>query len=87
VVVDGHGQIGLTRGETPSTHIIKAPIERLDQTVVSEAFCPMVGRQLGVNVVNASAQRVAGKEFLLVERRYDRQASEAGIVRLHHADR
>src|ERR1700729_4353696 len=47
VVVDDHGRIGLTRGQTPSTHIIRTPIERLDHTVVNEAFCPMVGRQLG----------------------------------------
>ncbi|MDQ6804321.1 MAG: HipA domain-containing protein [Actinomycetota bacterium] len=56
VVVDDSGRIGLTRGQTPSTHIIKTPIERLDHTVVNEAFCLMVGRQLGVDVVDASAQ-------------------------------
>ena len=74
VVVDDSGRIGLTRGQTPSTHIIKMPIERLDHTVVNEAFCPMVGRQLGADVVDASAQRVAGQEFLLVKR-YDRRAN------------
>ena len=85
VVVDDHGRIGLTRGQTPSTHIIKTPIERLDHTVVNEAFCPMVGRQLGVEVVDASAQRVAGQEFLLVKR-YDRHEAHDGIVRLHQED-
>ena len=85
VVVDDSGRIGLTRGQTPSTHIIKTPIERLDHTVVNEAFCPMVGRQLGVDVVDASAQRVAGQEFLLVKR-YDRHESNDGIVRLHQED-
>jgi serine/threonine-protein kinase HipA len=85
VVVDDSGRIGLTRGQTPSTHIIKTPIERLDHTVVNEAFCPMVGRELGVDVVDASAQRVAGQEFLLVKR-YDRSESSDGIVRLHQED-
>jgi serine/threonine-protein kinase HipA len=85
VVVDSSGRIGLTRGQTPSTHIIKTPIERLDHTVVNEAFCPMVGRQLGVDVVDASAQRVAGQEFLLVKR-YDRHETNDGIVRLHQED-
>ncbi len=42
VVVDDSGRIGLTRGQTPSTHIIKTPIERLDHSVVNEAFCLMV---------------------------------------------
>jgi serine/threonine-protein kinase HipA len=85
VVVDDSGRIGLTRGQTPSTHIIKTPIERLNHTVVNEAFCPMVGRQLGADVVDASAQRVAGQEFLLVKR-YDRRESDDGIVRLHQED-
>ena len=85
VVVDDYGRIGLTRGQTPSTHIVKTPIERLDHTVVNEAFCPMVGRQLGVEVVHASARRVAGQEFLLIER-YDRHEAHDGIVRLHQED-
>jgi len=81
VVVDDHGRIGLTRGQTPSTHIIKTSIERLDHTVVNEVLCPMVGRQLGVEVVDASAERVAGHEFLLV-RCYDRHEVHDGIARL-----
>ena len=35
VVVDDSGRIGLTRDQTPSTHIIKTPIERLDHTAVN----------------------------------------------------
>jgi len=85
VVVDDSGRIGLTRGQTPSTHIIKTPIERLDHTVINEAFCPMVGRRLGVDVVDASARRVAGQEFLLVAR-YDRRVFDDGIMRLHQED-
>jgi serine/threonine-protein kinase HipA len=45
----------------------------------------MVGRQLGVDVVDASAQRLGGQEFLLVKR-YDRHESSDGIVRLHQED-
>jgi serine/threonine-protein kinase HipA len=85
VVVDDSGRIGLTRGQTPSTHIIKTPIERLDHTVVNEAFCPMVGRHMGADVVDASAQSVAGREFLLVKR-YDRREIDDGIMRLHQED-
>jgi len=61
VVADGSGRIGLTRGQTPSTHIIKTPIERFDHTVVNEAFCPMVGRQLGADVVDASTREWPGE--------------------------
>jgi serine/threonine-protein kinase HipA len=85
VVVDDQGRIGLTRGQTPSTHIVKTPIARLAHTVINEAFCPLVGQQLGVDVVDAKALRVAGHEFLLVER-YDRRVLDDGIVRLHQED-
>jgi serine/threonine-protein kinase HipA len=85
VVVGNDGRIGLTRGQTPSTHIIKTPIERLEHTVVNEAFCPMIGRELGIEVVNAVPHRVAGREFLLVER-YDRRRLSGGIMRLHQED-
>lgn len=47
VVVAEDGRIGLTKGQTPSTHILKTPIEHLADTVVNEAFCPAVGRTLG----------------------------------------
>jgi serine/threonine-protein kinase HipA len=85
VVVGAGGRIGLTKGRTPSTHIIKTPIERLAHTVVNEAFCPMVGRELGVDVVNATPHRVADREFLLVER-FDRRPATDGTVRLHQED-
>jgi serine/threonine-protein kinase HipA len=85
VVVGDGGRIGLTKGRTPSTHIIKTPIERLEHTVVNEAFCPIVGRALGVDVVEATPHRVADREFLLVER-YDRRRSSDTTVRLHQED-
>jgi serine/threonine-protein kinase HipA len=85
VVVDDRGRIGLTRGRTPSTHIIKTPIERLAYTAINEAFCPLVGQQLGVDVVDATARRAAGHEFLLVKR-YDRRALDDGTARLHQED-
>jgi serine/threonine-protein kinase HipA len=85
VVVDADGRIGLTKGQTPSTHIIKTPIERLPNTVVNEAFCPLVGQALGVDVVTATPHRVGDREFLLVER-YDRRHEGEAVVRLHQED-
>lgn len=85
-VVVGDGiRIGLTKGQTPSTHILKTPIERLDGTVANEAFCLAMGRALDIDVVGATPHRVAGREFLLVER-YDRQESSATSRRLHQED-
>lgn len=44
VVVDEEGRIGLTKGRTLSTHILKTPIDTLPDTVVNEAMCPLIGR-------------------------------------------
>jgi serine/threonine-protein kinase HipA len=85
VVGDDSGRIGVTRGQTPSTHIIKTPIERLDHRWSTRRSPSVVGQQLGADVVDASAQQVAGHEFLLVKR-YDRREIDDGIVRLHQED-
>jgi serine/threonine-protein kinase HipA len=85
VVVGADDRIGLTRGRTPSTHILKTPIAHLDSTVVNEALCPAIGRLLGIDTVAASPQRLGIREFLLVER-YDRDHSDHGVRRLHQED-
>jgi serine/threonine-protein kinase HipA len=85
VVVADDGRIGLTKGQTPSTHILKTPIEHLAHTVINEAFCPGVGRALGIDAVIATPRRVAGREFLLIER-YDRLVDGDATRRLHQED-
>lgn len=85
VVVDEQGRIGLTSGRIPSTHILKTPIRRLDGTVVNEAFCLMLGQQLGIPTVDAAPRRAGGAECLLVTR-YDREHAEEGVRRLHQED-
>ena len=85
VVVDADGRIGLTKGQTPSTHILKTPVVRLEHTVVNEAFCPAIARALGMQAVTATPHRVNGRELLLVER-YDRRTREGTTERLHQED-
>jgi serine/threonine-protein kinase HipA len=85
VVVGADGRIGLTKGRTPSTHILKTPIAHLDGTVANEALCPAIGRLLGVETVIATPRRVGEREILLVER-YDRRLTEDGVRRLHQED-
>ncbi len=79
------GRVGLTKGGTPSTHILKTPIARLQDTVVNEAACLALGRRLGVEVVRAQPRRAAGRECLLVER-YDRESLEGRVHRRHQED-
>ncbi len=85
VLLGADGRVGLTKGATPSTHIVKTPISRLDGTVVNEAACLRIGRRLGVEVARAQPHRAAGHEFLLVER-YDRELTDGGTRRLHQED-
>ena len=85
VVVGADGRIGLTKGGTPSTHILKTPIDRLPETVPNEAYSLRLGRLLGVETVRAGPSRVLGREYLLVER-YDRRIGEQGPERLHQED-
>lgn len=86
VVVVEDGRIGQPLGSTPSTHIIKTPIDELVDSVANEAFCLRLAGKLGIGAANATVERVAGREFLLVER-YDRGADEGGLVtRVHQED-
>jgi serine/threonine-protein kinase HipA len=90
VVVAADGTIGLTRGGAPSTHILKTPIARLDDTVANEAFCLRLGAELdtrraGLRTVEAEPIVRRGREALLV-RRYDRADDGQALRRLHQED-
>jgi serine/threonine-protein kinase HipA len=85
VLLGADGRVGLTKGGTPSTHILKTPIARLWDTVINEAACLEIGRRLGIEVAHAQPRRAAGREFLLVER-YDRELTDDGVRRLHQED-
>ena len=78
VVLGADGRIGLTKGRTPSTHILKTPIADHDGTIANEALCPTIGQILGIETVRTSPRRAAGREFLLVER-YDREHTTDGV--------
>lgn len=85
VVVGDDRRVGLTRGQTPSTHILKTSIERFDDTVVNEAFCARLGTLLGLDVAAGEPRRLGNIDFLLVPR-YDRLATRSGVERLHQED-
>jgi serine/threonine-protein kinase HipA len=86
VMVDLSGRIGLPGGGLPSTHVLKAPISRLPATVLNEAFCLALGRELGIHTVNARPRRVGDQALLLVER-YDRRlVDDAPALRVHQED-
>lgn len=85
VIVDDDGRLGLTKGGTPSTHILKTPIERLPDTVLNEAFCLDFGRRLQIDTVAVEPRETLGRRYLLV-RRYDRHDTGVAVERLHQED-
>lgn len=87
VVVDPEsGAIGLPRGFTPSTHILKpAPKERLPGLVLNEAYCSVLAGLAGLDVARTSVVPVGGSSALLVER-YDRSWVGDVVARLHQED-
>jgi len=88
------GQIGITRGSPPSTHIVKIPDSRFPGLVANEGYCIGIARELGLEVAEAQARSTSAfdhepgvGEFLLVTR-FDRQQLEdgRGWIRLHQED-
>jgi serine/threonine-protein kinase HipA len=94
VVVEGK-RIGLPRGTTPSTHILKPASEerrgsRRDRLtypslLANEAFCMTLARRAGLSAANVSVREVEGNAALLIAR-YDRTNAEGGIIRIHQED-
>lgn len=78
-------RIGLSRGSPPSTHIVKAPIPGVTNSVANEAFCMTLARHASLEVAAAEPRTAAGAEYLLVTR-YDRDSGQPPDGRLHQED-
>jgi len=75
----------IAQGDAASTHILKTPITKLENTVVNEAFCMNLADRVGLNVPRATAIDVGGSPVFLIER-YDRRQVDSGFTRLHQED-
>ena len=70
----------------PSSHIVKLPVRRFQDTVQNEAFCLALAERLGLHVVAAEIEHAMDGPFLLV-RRYDRVRAPGGTLsRIHQED-
>lgn len=82
----GQMHIGLPRGGSPSTHILKPAIAGIEGSVLNEGFCLALARALKLSVAHATVQWADDLPYLLVER-YDRTHTPAGPPeRLHQED-
>ncbi len=85
VVFDG-ARIGLPRGGTPSSHILKPAIHTVEDSVINEGFCMALAEAMQLKPAKANVHRVLDRTFLLVER-YDRRVDAQGQrKRLHQED-
>jgi serine/threonine-protein kinase HipA len=85
LVVDGR-RVGMPRGTTPSTHILKpAPHESFPDLVSNEAFCMTLARIAGLNVCDVDIVHIGGTLALLVHR-YDRENQSGRVRRIHQED-
>jgi len=84
LVVDG--RIALPLHGAPSTHILKPPILRFEDTIFNEGFCLALAKAVGLNAVSAEIRAIGDRPFLLVAR-YDRvRRADGSVRRLHQED-
>ncbi len=94
VVVVSDGRVGLPRGTTPSTHILK-PASQLaigrrgrpafPALVSNEAFCMKLAALSGLDVPPIDLMMI-GEERALIVARYDRETADGRTSRLHQED-
>jgi serine/threonine-protein kinase HipA len=79
-------RIGITRGNPPSTHIVKKPVAELQAMVANEAYCLALAAESELITAEALPLAAGDQEGLLV-RRYDRRKLESEeVVRIHQED-
>lgn len=83
VLVDGHP--ALPAAGQPTTHIVKPEIARSPGSVANEAWCMALAACVELDVAPAEAREAYGRSYLLLTR-YDRQAQDGAVVRLHRED-
>lgn len=85
VVFDG-AHIGLPRGGTPSSHILKPAIHTVPDSVINERFCMALAEAMQLAPAKSEIHYVLDRAFLLVER-YDRLIdAQRYRQRLHQED-
>ena len=68
-----------------STHIIKPEIQHLHDTVANECFCQRLAVKAGLVAAESGIAGIKGADYYWT-RRFDRNFSDGGIIRLHQED-
>ena len=76
---------GVPYGRTPTTHILKPPIDGFDGHAENEHLCLALARTLGLPAACSEVRRFEDEAAIIVER-YDRARLDGSIRRLHQED-
>ena len=76
---------GVPNGPTPTTHIIKPPIDTFDGHAENEHLCLTLARTLGLPAARSQVRRFEDEVAIVVER-YDRIRHADSTRRLHQED-
>jgi serine/threonine-protein kinase HipA len=76
---------GVPSGLTPTTHILKPPIDAFDGHAENEHLCLALARALGLPAARSEVLNFEDEVAIVVER-YDRAGSADDLMRLHQED-
>ena len=79
------GRWGVPSGRIPTTHILKPPSADFDGHADNEHFCLALAHALGLPVATSTVMRFEDEVVFVVDR-YDRQATDRGVIRIHQED-
>ncbi|MGE0751652.1 MAG: type II toxin-antitoxin system HipA family toxin [Variibacter sp.] len=80
-----NGRWGVPSGRTPTTHILKPPTGDFDGHAENEHVCLHLASGLGLITADTQVMRFEDQVAIVIER-YDRERTDAGLVRVHQED-
>lgn len=80
-----NGRWGVPSGRTPTTHILKPPTGDFDGHTENEHVCLHLASALGLITASSRVRKFEDQVAIVIER-YDRQRTDAGLVRVHQED-
>jgi serine/threonine-protein kinase HipA len=80
-----NGRWGVPSGRTPTTHILKPPTGDFDGHAENEHVCLHLASALGLITADTQVMRFEDQVAIVIER-YDRERTDAGLVRVHQED-
>lgn len=78
-------EVGVPRGATATTHILKPAIDGFDGHDLHDYLCMAAAGRVGIPVARTRVQRFGAESAIMIER-YDRREAEGLPIRVHQED-